>query len=178
MTGILLLFVAAIWTVLVIWLSRKATSKLPTAPWRVPVAILIFAVLLPLPLIDEFVGGRQFEEFCKSNATIQVDRVKAIGKTVYLAQTPDVEIKGPWLRFVLKPWRFVDVTAGEPIVSYNTVMADGGRFIRWLDISEGGVPLTFKGRCEPGGVVDSLKLFKDLQITQVQRSELNLGEKK
>lgn len=173
MTGIYLFLVAAIWVTFVISLSKIITRRLPMATWRIPVAMLIFAALLPLPLIDEIVGGRQFEQLCKDNSTIQVDRVTAVGKTVYLARTTDVEIKGTWLRFVLKPWRFVDVATGEPVVSYNTVMADGGRFIRALGISEGGVPLTFKGGCEPGGVVDSLKLFNELHITQIQRSKLN-----
>lgn len=178
MTGIYLLFVAAIWFAVVILLSKIIAQKLPTATWRLPVAVVIFAALLPLPLIDEIVGGRQFEQLCKANSTIQVDRVTAVGKTVYLDQQPDVEIKGKWLRFVLKPWRFVDATTGEPVVSYNTLMADGGQFIQVLGISEGGVPLTFKGSCEPGGAVDSLKLFSELKVTQIQRSELNFKEQK
>jgi hypothetical protein len=172
MTGIYLLVVAAIWVTAVIWLSKIVIRKLPVTTWRIPIALVIFAALLLLPLADEIVGGRQFEQLCKENSTIQVDRAKAIGRTVYLAELPDVEIVGKWVRIVLKQWRFVDATTHETVVSYNTLMAVGGRLIRMLGISEGGVPLTFKGTCEPGGVVDPLKLFRELEVTQIRRSEL------
>ncbi len=179
MTGILLLFVAGIWLAVVIWLSKFITKKLPETWWRTPVGIVVFAVLLPLPLVDEIVGGRQFEALCKDNSTIQVDRVTAVGRTVYLADLPDTPITGTWVPVRLQPWRFLDAATGETVVSYNILHATGGRFIRALGISEGSVPLTFKGGCEPGGVVDPLKLFKEMKVTQIQRSELNIqGAKK
>lgn len=178
MTGIYLLFVAVIWLAFVGWLSKTIAGKLSKTTWRRPIAMVIFVALLPLPLIDEIIGGRQFEQLCKDNSTIQVDRVTAVGRTVYLAQTPDVEIKGTWLRFVLKPWRFVDVTTGESIVSYNTVMASGGRFIRSVGISEGGVPLTFKGWCDPKDAPASVQTFKPFGINYIEPPIAKIGEVK
>jgi hypothetical protein len=178
MTGIYLLFATTIWLSVVIWLSKVSTEKLPKPTWRVPIAVMVFAVLLPLPLIDEIVGGGQFEQLCKENATIQVDRAAAIGKTVYLAKTPDVEIKGTWVRIVLQPRRFVDATTGETVVSFNDFIAVGGRFIQTLGISEGGVPLTFKGWCQPGDQYTLERLFRELQITLVHRPEKSNGATK
>lgn len=178
MTGIYLLFVAAIWLALVIWLSKFVARKLPMATWRIPVAAAIFAVLLPLPLVDEIVGGRQFAQLCKENSTIHVDRVTAVGKTVYLAQAPDVEIKGTWVRVVLQPRRFVEATTGETVVSFNDLIAVGGRFIRVLGISEGGMPLTFRGWCHPGDQYALEQLFKELKISVVRRPENKIGEGK
>ncbi len=178
MTGILLLIVAAGWLAVVIWLTKIITNKLPAAWWRTPVVIGIFAVLLPLPLVDEIVGGRQFEQLCKENSTIQVDRATAVGKTVYLAKTPDVEIKNTWVRVVSQPRQFVDATTGETVISFNDLIADGGRFIRTLGISEGGVPLTFKGWCQPGDHNALENLFKELKITLIRRPEKNNGEAK
>lgn len=165
MGGILLLFAIVIWLVVVILLSKFITKKLPIAWWRIPVGILVFAVLLPLPALDEIVGGRQFEKLCKENSTIQVNRATAVGKTVYLAQTPDVEIKGTWVRVVLKPWRFVDATTGEVVVSYNTLQAVGGRFLK---ISEGHVPLTFNGSCVPDGSPVSVETFRPFGINYIE----------
>jgi len=172
MTGIFLLFVSVIWLFIAIFLAKIITTKLPKKWWRMPVRIVLFIALLPLPLIDEIVGGRQFEQLCKENSTIQVDRVAAIGKTVYLANLPDIQIKDTWVPIRLQQWRFLDATTGEPVVSYNILHATGGRFIRMLGISEGNVPLTFESFCEPGGVVDPLELFRKLGITQIQRSAL------
>ncbi len=175
MTGILLLFVAGIWLAIVIWLSKFITKKLPEMWWRTPVGIVVFAVLLPLPLVDEIVGGRQFEQLCKDNSTIQVDRVTAVGKTVYFDPQPDVEIKGTWVRVVLKPQRFVDATTGEPVVSYNELTARGGRFIRVLGISQ-GMPLTFKGSCVPENRPGSIETFKPFGINYIEPPITKLGK--
>jgi hypothetical protein len=167
MTGIYLFFVAAIWLAIVIWLSKVSTEKLPKPTWRIPVSVVVFAVLLPLPLIDEIVGGRQFEQLCKENSTIQVDRATAVGKTVYYDPQPRVEMKGSWIRIVLQPHRFVDAKTSEFVIGYNTLIATGGRFIQMLGISEGGMPLTFDGSCRP--IENTKKLFASLSITALDR---------
>ncbi len=178
MTGLLLIFLAAVWLALTTAVAYFGTKRIESAVLRSVSALLLFSVLLPLPLINEIVGKYQFEQLCKDNATIRIDRATAVGKTVYLAESTDVEIKGKWLRFVVKPWRYVDVTTGETVVSYKTLMADGGLFFRMIRISEGGVPLTFKGSCYPGELSKLQNLFQELNVTQVQRSELPLEETK
>ena len=162
MTGIYLLVVVFIWVAFVIWVGKISTEKLPMATWRIPVASLIIAALLPLPLIDEIVGGKQFEKLCKENSTIQVDRTTAAGRTIFLAKTVDVEIKGTWVRIIMQPRKFIDASTGETVVSYNDLIADGGHFISTLGISEGGVPLTFKGWCHPGDQYTLKELFKEI----------------
>ena len=171
MTGIYLLIVAVIWLAIVVWLSKIITRKLPMTTWRMPLAILICAVLLPLPLIDEIVGGRQFAQLCKDNSTIQVDRTTAVGKTVFFAPQSSIEVRGTWVRVVLQPHRFVDATTGEAVLGYNTLQAEGGRFIQTLGISEGGMPLIFYGSCGP---TENIKtLLKSLEITALDRPQSN-----
>lgn len=171
MTGIYLLFVGLIWVALVYWLSKTLTQKLPIATWRIPVALLIFAVLLPLPLIDEIVGARQFEQLCKENSEIQVDKLAAQGQTIYFNPQPHVEIKGTWLKVVSQPHQFIDGRTGKQVVNYNTLLATGGKLIKVLGISEGGMPLTFYGSCAP---TENIKnLFKTLNITVTDRPKEN-----
>ena len=178
MTGLFLLLVALIWLAVVIGLSTFVTRKLPMATWRIPSAMVVFVVLLPLPLIDEIVGGWQFERLCQENSAIQIDRVTAVGKTVYLADLPDVDISGTWVHVVLHPRKFVDATTGELVVSFNDLIAVGGRFIQTLGISEGGVPLTFKGWCQPGDQYTLEKILKDLNMTLIRRPTKSNGEAK
>lgn len=165
MTGILLLFVAVLWLIVAGGLAWLITRILPTGWWRLPVGLLSYLAMLPLPLVDEIVGKRQFEQLCRENSKIQIDRVKAAGRTVYLADLPDIEIKDTWVRVVLKPWRFIDAKTGELVVSYNTLQAVGGRFVRMLGISEGGVPLTFKSTCVPKDRPASVQAFREFGIT-------------
>lgn len=175
MGGLILLFVIGFWLAFVIWLSKIITKKLPKKWWRIPIGILVFTVLLPLPVLDEIVGGRQFEKLCKENSMIHVNRATAVGRTVYLAQTPDVEIKGAWVRIVLKPWRYVDATTGETVVSYNTLQAVGGRFLK---ISEGHVPLTFNGYCAPENRPGSAQTFQSYGINYIEPPLTKNGELK
>ena len=163
--GILLLAMAPIWILFVCWLSDVFTKWLPTQ-WRIPVFIFLLAAFIPLPLIDEIVGGWQFKELCAANSQIQIDRAAAAGKTVYLSQTADAEINGTWVRVVLKPWRFVDVVTGETIVSYNTLTADGG--LLYGGFTEGGVPMTFAGHCSPINAPASIQTFKPFGIDLIE----------
>ena len=173
MTGIYLLFVSAVWLLIVIGLTALFTKKLPEKWWRLVVRALIFFALLPLPLTDEIIGRQQFEKLCQENSTIQVDRVTAVGKTVYLADLPDIQIKGTWVPIRLQPWRFVDVATGASVVSYNEFHPSGGWFFRAFSAA----PLTFESSCGAGGFDESLKLFKELGIKRIQRSELNIKER-
>lgn len=165
MTGLFLLAIVGIWFYITIKIIRFITGKLPEIWWRPVVGVGIFVLILPLPLVDEIVGGRQFEQLCKENSTIHADKVKAAGKAVYLNSPPDIYIQGTWLPIRLQHWRYVDVMTGDPVVSFNILHATGGLLIRALEISEGNVPLTFKGYCEPGGQFDQYKFFKELGIT-------------
>ena len=178
MTGLLLLGVAGAWLVIALFIAIFIFRTLPKRPWRILLALIVFLALIPLPLIDEIVGKGQFEQLCKENSTIQVDRVRAVGKTVYFVPQPDVEIKGTWVRVVLKPVRFVDATTGETVVSYNELIAVGGRFIQALGISEGGMPLTFRGTCVPADRPGSVETFKPLGINYIEPPKTKNGAKK
>ncbi len=175
MGGLILFLVIGLWIVLVAWLSKVVASRIPAAQWRLPVGLLAFVVLLPLPVLDELVGGRQFERLCQENSTIQVNRATAVGRTVYLAKTPPVVINGTWIEVVLKPVRFVDATTGETVVSYNELTAKGGRF---LNITESHVPLTFKGTCVPANRPGSIETFKEFGIKYIEPPEKANGEVK
>jgi hypothetical protein len=168
MTGLYLLILAAVWLVLASVLAYVITRQMKSGALRLTFAVLLMSVLMPLPLIDEIVGQRQFEQLCKDNATIHVDRATAVGKTVYFVPQPAVEIKGTWVRVVMKPKRFVDATTGETVVNYNELMADGGRFIRTLGIFEGGVPLTFSGTCVPANRPGSIQTFEPFGINYIE----------
>lgn len=172
MTGLFLLLVIGLWLVFAIWLSKVITRSLPETKWRGSIRFVAFSVLLPLPVIDEIVGGWQFRRLCEENATIQVDRATAGGKTVYLAKPSNVEITKTWVRVVMKPWRYVDVATEETVVSFSMFMASGGRFIRTLGISEGGMPLTFNGHCKTNLLIEKSTLFKEIGITQIDRRNL------
>ena len=178
MTFFFLVFVAALWIVAAFWIAWIATRILPATGWRALVGMLLFLVLVPLPLVDEIFGKAEFERLCAENAMIHVDRAKAAGRTVYLADLPTTEASGTWLRIAVQPWDYLDATTNEVVVSYNILAASCGRVICALGITE-GAPLTFSPYyCQPKGVVDLKRLFEELKVTQIQRSQLGAGKAK
>lgn len=178
MSGLYLLVIAALWLALVSALSYVLTSHVKKMTLRAVLALLLIGVLLPLPLVDEFFGKRQFEQLCKDNAAIQVDRNTAVGRTVYFVPQPAVEVPGTWVRIVMKPQRFVDAATGETVVTYNELMADGGRLVQAFGFSEGRVPLTFRSSCVPANRPASVQTFEPLGIKYVEPPAKKNGEQK
>jgi hypothetical protein len=166
MTGILLLLVVAVWSVAAYFLTKLITRRVPRGYWRVPMFMGIFLVLFALPVLDEIVGIFQFNHFCSEYSGIRVDRGRATGKTVYVANVPHEEIKGTSVRIVLQPIRFLEATNSEPVMSYNGLNAYGGWLIRTLGISEGNKPLLFRGSCWPR---DTDRLIKEMNMQVVRR---------
>jgi hypothetical protein len=169
MGGLLLLVALVVWFLVVVWGAKALALRLAPEPWRALIALALVVVLLPVPVADEIVARRQFKQLCDANSTVLVDRVTAVGKKVYLAEVPFVDVEGPWVRVVRRPYRFVDVKSGETVVSWNEFGAVGGIFFR--NLTEGGVPMLFKGSCYPGEIRELRKLFSDLHIELIPRDK-------
>ncbi len=179
MMGLYVLFIAVVWLAIALAIAHAVTSRIKSEGLRTIATLMVGALLLPLPLIDEIIGKQQFEKLCKEYSTIQVDRSKAVGKTVYLATTADVEIKGKWLRILLKPWRFVDATTGETVVRYNTLTVSGGRVAQTFGFSEARVPLTFANHdCAPKNPPASAQAFEALGIKYIEPPTIKKGGQK
>lgn len=161
--GLYLLSVAAVWIGFAGFLSRWVTSRIRFTVAKWTLALAVFAVLLPLPLVDEIAGKRQFERLCAENAEIRIDRAAAVGKTVKYVPQPQVDVAGAYVRIVLRPQRFVDAHTREVVFSYNELLASGGQFVHFFRVSEGKVPLLFRGSCGPKE--NPRDLVKTLQIT-------------
>jgi hypothetical protein len=169
MTGLLLIFIIAAWLLLVYGLVRLVTARLPARPWRAPLRMALYAALLPLPVIDEVVGVRQFLGVCRENSTVTVDPAKAAGRTVFLAQGAS-PVAGTWIPVTLTHWRYYDVTTRELVVSYNTVRVSGGRLITLFPLWDGGAPFILsRTYCQPERLGSGPNaLLKQLGIGQVE----------
>lgn len=166
MTGILLLILAGIWLTFAFWISKKATSVITRMAWRVPITLLAFAALLPLPLIDEIVGAKQFSKLCNSNAA-KVHMQNVAGRSVYNDLSGfEVPVPGTWVKVWRMTSRFRDQETGEVLLSFDQFRAEGGHLVPSFD--SGHEPLTFKGTCAPPKV-GSMSLFSDLGLNLIKK---------
>jgi hypothetical protein len=175
MTGLFLIAVLAIWIVVLRGFVRKLVAFLPERPWRKFVQLGMFVVLMPLPLVDEIVGGWQFAQLCKQHDTIQVDREKIRGATIYYVPTSSTEIENLWLPVRHQAWQHIYKTTGAMAMKYDSFHATGGWLIRTLRISESNVPLLFHDSCFPHE--NPVVLMKFLNVTTLDRPTENLQGK-
>jgi hypothetical protein len=171
MAGILLVTLVAIWLAFAVWASGRISEKSAAIRWKLPLRGLVLAGLTVLPVADEVLGRFQFAELCEKYTAIQISEMRTAGRTVYLADLPDVRVTDGLLPITSKPWHFVDVDTRTTLVSYNTLMADGGWLARTLHLSQGDVPLTFHGYCRDPRA-DPVRLLRELNLKQIQRAQV------
>lgn len=168
MSGLLFLAVVALWFWCLKWLVNKIGKRLPDRPWRPLAKLIIFALLLPLPLIDEIVGGWQFKRLCEANV-VHVNKDTVRGRTIYPeAGGYEVSVPGTWVKVWKMSTRYLDVATGEVVVSFDHLRAEGGHLFPGFD--SGHDPLTFKGTCQPSGIPDK-NFYTNLGLTRIERPQ-------
>lgn len=165
MMGLFVLCVIALWCLLVFLAARGVFQRLSGRRLRWPLALLAFAALLVLPVLDEVVGGREFAALCEANGGITVDRDKAFGRTVYEARASYREVPGTLLPVRALQADFIDIDSGEKVLGFRQLQARGGWLSGVLLLSENHVPLTFNGNCNPGGGGRLPALYEELHMT-------------
>lgn len=166
MTGIYLLFLALLWLIAVFFIAKLCTHLLPKSRWRVPIGVLLFLVLVPLPLIDEIVGKGQFEQLCRGKAEIVVDAQTTRGRTVWFGGSQQTHVRLGMLQVTQARRTYIDVKTQEPVYHYYRLEARGGLLTRSLGIAEGGTPMLFSGLCQPANL-DTIDV--QLGVTRINR---------
>ena len=185
MTGFLLLGIVALWFVIAALVIVFVYRRLPNQFLRLAIVAVLFVLLVPLPLIDEIIGGLQFARLCEVAKTINVDEAKVRGRVVRLKEIPHpqlpqyTDIPRRNIPNALVPiredsWEYLDWQSGEVLFGYKTYAATGGWLIRALGISEGNAPLTFRSHCGPQ---NERAIFRDLALKKVDRGAEIQGEK-
>lgn len=167
MGGLMFFAVIGLWIYFLKWLVNAFDSRMPKPPWRQVVKVLLFALLLPLPLIDEIVGGRQFAKLCEANV-VRINKDTARGRTVYLERSNgQIAVAGTWLKIWQLPFRYVDASTGDMVASFDHFRAEGGHLFPGFD--SGPDPLTFKGECHQLIAFDSIS--KEIGLKEIERPQ-------
>ena len=146
MAGILLLLVFGCWMLLVFYLARFIARRMP-ARWRIVARLAFFCAIIPLPLFDEILAVREFEQLCDRYATVQIDRERVRGRTLYETQNSYLTITDGWVEMTVQQSRYADVATGTVLAAETTFYANGGKFNP--DISGGPMPWLIDQPCRP-----------------------------
>jgi hypothetical protein len=148
MIGLLFLGVVAAWVFASWWLAMRATGRLSRGGLRIAVVIAVTALLVPLPVADEIVGGFQFRALCAQDTLLKVDAEKIRGKTVRVNSEPaNMPVASTAVRILFSRALYRDVVTNEVLASSDRYVADGGWLMRLLMGEYGSTPLTFPSTC-------------------------------
>ena len=167
MIGLTVIFVIAIWVILVIKLTGFLGKLLPTSKFSAPLKVLLFILLLVMPFMDEIIGGFQFRALCKTEAVAIYDEAKVRGKTVHLKSAEVIDYTKTILPTHKQIWRYADHETDEEILSYVDIRSDDGWLSRWIDFNGVHSPQTFDGNC---GSDKEGYLFQGLNIKDADRN--------
>jgi len=148
MIGLFLLLIAVIWIGIAFRLSVLLTRRISNKSLRHFSTLLIFFVAVPLPLIDEIIGGRNFEKLCQEKAEVFIDAANTQGRTVWFGSSERTSLNLGTIRVIQAKRNYVDASTQEPIYHYYRMEATGGWLIRTLGMFEGDSPLFFHGFCQ------------------------------
>ena len=166
MGGLIFLFLFLLWLTVCIYVAWQAPYWFAMRKLRWLVSVLVFALLLPLPLIDEIVGGWQFKKLCDVHNVIKIDKEKIRGSTIYYEPEPNVDLKNAWVSIRLQQWSH-SYANGVMAMQYASLHANGGWLVRKLSMSESSAPLLFGASCYP--TENPVTLKKSLNVTTLDR---------
>lgn len=152
MAGLIVWSIFGLWVWFVVKTSNVLSSWITPGRWRWPIAALLFAVLLPFPVLDEIIGGFQFRALCEKNAklTFNVDPATLKGKSVRgYAKPLDETIGGTLVRITHTHEIYRDADGGQDLLSLDSYRAKGGLLIRLLSMENNMTPMTFTSSCNP-----------------------------
>jgi hypothetical protein len=171
MTGILLIIVVGLWAWFAVFICKTFTTNLKPAWVRALSTLLLMAVLIPLPVVDEIIGGWQFKALCEKNDIKEVELVRAKGRTLSSKSIGPEKIEGTLLNITAIKRSFQDPATSEKIVEFVDYTAEGGWLIRSLGISETKSPLIFEKTCGlPRGHNSMQELLNAYQIKFIYSS--------
>lgn len=167
MGGLTVLFIVLVWFLIVLFSALFIANQMRNLRRKMVVMGVIMLSLLPLPLIDEILGKREFEQLCRQYSTVQINRETARGRTVYLEKVQREQLTGYWLPIRLDRWRYIDSISGDLVLSSVELHASRN----WFQ-GERYYPWTFQGLCVSGGNSNYINgIFSELNITEINRTK-------
>lgn len=127
MSFLILLPIVGLWLVVCGYWAYRAPKWLGMQRLGWILSLFVFPVLVVVPVVDELVGMRQFEQLCKERAVVHVSPEVGQVKRAKTADLPTVDIPGYWISIRSQPVVYLDADTGKPFIAYEGLHTKGGR---------------------------------------------------
>ena len=147
MSWLILLFIIWLWVMVVKKLTAFFSQWIPENRFSKVLNVLLFALLLVMPFMDEIVGGFQFRALCKAEAVATYDEDKVRGKTVKYKSGEVTHYTNTILPTYKQVWIHVVDGSEKDSITIVDLHSDGGWLRRWINFNSVDSPITFDGVC-------------------------------
>lgn len=135
----------AAWAALTAWMSFRVAAWVDPSV-RTGFKALVFAALLPLPLIDEILAQPQFNAVCREMAVVTLHDRASRDRVVILSALAPEPVPGLLVPVMLHKSLYLDAVTRQPLLSLNTLHTGAGKLAGLFGATR---PLVFTGACEP-----------------------------
>lgn len=98
-------------------------------------SVVVMALLLFGPFVDEIVGMRQFERLCRERATVwTADSANSVIRAIK-GDTKYVDLVGYWIPIKSQQIEYFNADTGERFLAYEILHTRGGRVARMVLLS-------------------------------------------
>ncbi len=149
------------WFIASWWMATQAARLISDGANRLELRLIVFLALAPLVLYDELLGRAQFKELCRERSAPILHASDVAGRQVRLSHPSPEAVGGLLLPVQAQRWIYIDATTREPLLSFVSLSAQGGKLSRALAGDAPSRPLTFSGVCASTGhraIVAALQL--------------------
>jgi len=126
MIALLYLACIAVWLVLAIYLSKWSVRLLKLKWGHTPVRVLFFVVFLVLPVADEIIGRRQFNQLCEREAVVWLSPDWKEVKKATRKSLPQEEVNGTIFRVSKTVVEYSDSITGKTFLRTYHFSTHGG----------------------------------------------------
>lgn len=128
MIGLLVIVGAAAWIMFCRWAAKGATQYVRR--WKLPARWLVFALLLPLPLVDELVAMFQVMPLCRAGKDLRVEPARIKGRTVRIDTSDNAPLAGTAVPVIAIRFTYRDALTGEELAYAHRYSAHAGFLVR------------------------------------------------
>ena len=164
MSGLILLFILAVWNLAAIFFIKFLTSKIKGGVLKIAIQIILFAVVITAPLADEIIGGFQFRTLCEAESQVKYDKDKMANIEVKSDMLAAVKVEGLFVPVVSQTQTYTNTRTGKKVLYFKAFDADGGWLSRAISFNSVQQPYTFYGHCGHNWTWVS-QLFASLNVT-------------
>ena len=141
MIALMFLAGAIVWLVVAVALALWIPSRLGMERFGWVVSLMLFPALLVAPIVDEWIGSRQFKALCEREAVIYLSSDwQEVRKAKNISPGQSIRLSGYLVRIQEREFKYKNIETGEVFLRYKAFYNYGGILMDKMGLRLSGAP--------------------------------------